>query len=95
MDEGGDSTSFWRFPVKRATSSPASKRMSMGMKSASIETASGGVMMAATKALQDYVKGRLVPYKYPREIQFLHELPKTGTGKIDRQQVLKTLSDSV
>lgn len=48
---------------------------------------------AATKTLQDYVKGKLVPYKYPREIQFLPELPKTGTGKIDRQQVLKTLSE--
>jgi benzoate-CoA ligase family protein len=48
---------------------------------------------AATKTLQDYVKGKLVPYKYPREIKFLHELPKTGTGKIDRQQVLKTLSE--
>jgi acetyl-CoA synthetase len=46
----------------------------------------------ASKALQDYVKGRLVPYKYPREIQFLNELPKTGTGKIDRQALLRTLS---
>jgi acetyl-CoA synthetase len=35
--------------------------------------------------LQAFVKGRLLPYKYPREIEFLPELPKTGTGKIDRQ----------
>ena len=42
-----------------------------------------------TKTLQDYVKGRLLPYKYPREVQFLSELPKTGTGKIDRQALLK------
>ena len=48
----------------------------------------------ATKALQDYVKGKLVPYKYPREIQFLDELPKTGTGKIDRQTILKTLTSA-
>jgi acetyl-CoA synthetase len=43
----------------------------------------------ATKMLQDFVKATLLPYKYPREIKFLHELPKTGTGKIDRQALLK------
>jgi benzoate-CoA ligase family protein len=43
----------------------------------------------ATKTLQDYVKTKLLPYKYPREIRFLDELPKTGTGKIDRQALLK------
>jgi acetyl-CoA synthetase len=35
--------------------------------------------------LQDYVKQKLLPYKYPRIIDFLDDLPKTGTGKIDRQ----------
>lgn len=35
--------------------------------------------------LQDYVKQQLLPFKYPREIFFLESLPKTGTGKIDRQ----------
>ena len=43
----------------------------------------------ATKMLQDYVKAKLLPYKYPREVKFLDELPKTGTGKIDRQALLK------
>ena len=43
----------------------------------------------ATKMLQDYVKAKLLPYKYPREIKFIDELPKTGTGKIDRQALLK------
>jgi len=42
----------------------------------------------ATRMLQDYVKEKLVPYKYPRLIQFLPALPKTGTGKIDRQALL-------
>ena len=42
-----------------------------------------------TKKLQDYVKAKLLPYKYPREIRFIDELPKTGTGKIDRQALLK------
>jgi benzoate-CoA ligase family protein len=42
-----------------------------------------------TKRLQDFVKAKLLPYKYPREIQFTDELPKTGTGKIDRQAVMR------
>jgi acetyl-CoA synthetase len=42
-----------------------------------------------TRRLQDYVKAKLLPYKYPREIAFVEELPKTGTGKIDRQALLK------
>jgi acetyl-CoA synthetase len=52
-----------------------------------------GVPAAAetTRTLQDYVKGRLVPYKYPREIVYLADLPKTGTGKLDRQ-ALRTLT---
>jgi acyl-coenzyme A synthetase/AMP-(fatty) acid ligase len=44
---------------------------------------------AATKMLQDYVKAKLLPYKYPREVRFIDELPKTGTGKIDRQALLR------
>jgi len=43
----------------------------------------------ATKRLQDFVKEKLLPYKYPREIKFIGELPKTGTGKIDRQAVMR------
>jgi benzoate-CoA ligase len=34
--------------------------------------------------LQAFVKDRLAPYKYPRFIEFLDELPKTATGKIQR-----------
>ena len=44
---------------------------------------------AATQTLQDHVKRALLPYKYPRIVEFLDELPKTGTGKIDRQALLK------
>ena len=43
----------------------------------------------ATRALQDFVKERLLPYKYPRLISYVSELPKTGTGKIDRQALIK------
>jgi benzoate-CoA ligase family protein len=34
--------------------------------------------------LQAYVKERLAPYKYPRWIDFVYDLPKTATGKIQR-----------
>ena len=34
--------------------------------------------------LKAFVKERLAPYKYPRSIEFLTELPKTATGKIQR-----------
>jgi benzoate-CoA ligase len=34
--------------------------------------------------LQQHVKGRLAPYKYPRWIEFIRDLPKTATGKIQR-----------
>jgi len=45
-------------------------------------------LKTATRMLQDYAKQKLVPYKYPRLVQFLPELPKTGTGKIDRRALL-------
>ncbi|MGO8918441.1 MAG: benzoate-CoA ligase family protein [Stellaceae bacterium] len=39
---------------------------------------------ALAEALQRHVKERLAPYKYPRWIEFIDELPKTATGKIQR-----------
>jgi len=39
---------------------------------------------ALAEALQAHVKSRLAPYKYPRWIEFIDELPKTATGKIQR-----------
>jgi benzoate-CoA ligase len=39
---------------------------------------------ALKAALQQHVKDKLAPYKYPRWIEFLSELPKTATGKIQR-----------
>ena len=36
------------------------------------------------KALQDHVKATIAPYKYPRRVVFVDELPKTATGKIQR-----------
>jgi benzoate-CoA ligase len=34
--------------------------------------------------LKRFVKGRLAPHKYPRDIVFVDDLPKTATGKIQR-----------
>ena len=34
--------------------------------------------------LKQHVKAQLAPYKYPRWIEFVNELPKTATGKIQR-----------
>jgi benzoate-CoA ligase len=39
---------------------------------------------ALAEALKRHVKDRLAPYKYPRWVEFLPELPKTATGKIQR-----------
>ena len=39
---------------------------------------------ALAKELQEHVKSKLAPYKYPRWIEFRRELPKTATGKIQR-----------
>jgi acetyl-CoA synthetase len=40
---------------------------------------------AITQALQDHVRERLAPYEYPKEIEYLDELPMTTTGKVQRR----------
>jgi acetyl-CoA synthetase len=35
--------------------------------------------------LQDHVRGKLAPYEYPKEIEFINELPMTTTGKLQRR----------
>jgi 2-aminobenzoate-CoA ligase len=39
---------------------------------------------AMTKTLQDFVKGVIAPYKYPRTIEYMTALPRTETGKVQR-----------
>ena len=39
---------------------------------------------AMAKALQDFVKAGIAPYKYPRAIEFRDSLPRTPTGKLQR-----------
>ena len=45
---------------------------------------------AMTRALQDFVKATIAPYKYPRAIEFVAELPKTQTGKLQRFELRRT-----
>ncbi|OEH55039.1 acyl--CoA ligase [Oceanobacillus sp. E9] len=42
---------------------------------------------AVVKELQDHVKNSVAPYKYPRKIEFVSELPKTTSGKIRRVEL--------
>jgi acetyl-CoA synthetase len=42
---------------------------------------------ALAKELQDHVKERTAPYKYPRVVDFADALPKTASGKIKRAQL--------
>jgi acyl-coenzyme A synthetase/AMP-(fatty) acid ligase len=42
---------------------------------------------ALDQELKNFVKERLAPYKYPRWIRFVAELPKTATGKVQRYKL--------
>jgi acetyl-CoA synthetase len=46
---------------------------------------------SASKQLEEdirqHVRGRLAPYEYPREIEFIDALPMTTTGKVQRKQL--------
>ena len=45
---------------------------------------------AMEKALQDFVKSQIAPYKYPRRIEFVSKLPRTETGKLQRFRLRET-----
>jgi 2-aminobenzoate-CoA ligase len=39
------------------------------------------------KTLQDFCKARIAPYKYPRSVEFVDELPRTESGKLQRYKL--------
>jgi 2-aminobenzoate-CoA ligase len=39
---------------------------------------------AKVKEIQDFTKQQIAPYKYPRVVEFVTELPRTATGKLQR-----------
>ena len=45
------------------------------------------------RELQEFVKSQLAPYKYPRGVEFMEELPLTPTGKIQRGALRKLEKD--
>ena len=44
---------------------------------------------ALIEDIQSHVRGRLAPYEYPREIEFIDALPMTTTGKVQRKELRK------
>ncbi|HTD38598.1 MAG TPA: benzoate-CoA ligase family protein [Candidatus Limnocylindrales bacterium] len=53
----------------------------------------GGGDAALVTELQEFVKARIAPYKYPRAIEFVPELPRTQTGKLQRYK-LRTAAET-
>ncbi len=49
-----------------------------------LKPGSGAGDEAMVKALQDFVKKEVAPYKYPRAVEFREGLPRTETGKLQR-----------
>ena len=43
--------------------------------------------VALAEEIQKHVRGRLAPYEYPREIEFIDALPMTTTGKVQRKEL--------
>jgi len=48
---------------------------------------------ALTKQLQDHVKATIAPYKYPRAIVYVADLPKTQTGKLQRFELRRRAAE--
>jgi 2-aminobenzoate-CoA ligase len=49
--------------------------------------------LALTRALQDYVKATVAPYKYPRAIEYVTNLPRTETGKLQRFELRRRATE--
>ena len=49
----------------------------------------GGLMKALKSEIQDFVKTRLSMHEYPKEIEFIGELPEAPDGKLKRKVLKK------
>lgn len=47
----------------------------------------------AVRALQEHVKASIAPYKYPRAVEFVEELPRTATGKLHRAELRRRAAE--
>jgi 2-aminobenzoate-CoA ligase len=45
--------------------------------------------------LQEFVKHRITPYKYPRHIEFMDKLPKSAAGKLLRYKLRELTSGNL
>lgn len=50
---------------------------------------------AKAKELQDFVKATIAPYKYPREIRFVSELPRNPSGKLQHFKLREAFNNTV
>jgi 2-aminobenzoate-CoA ligase len=49
---------------------------------------------AKARELQDFAKAEIAPYKYPRVVEFVAELPRTNTGKLQRFRLREQAVDT-
>jgi 2-aminobenzoate-CoA ligase len=49
---------------------------------------------ALTRTLQDYVKASVAPYKYPRAVEYVANLPRTETGKLQRFELRRRAAET-
>jgi 2-aminobenzoate-CoA ligase len=49
---------------------------------------------STTKLLQEHVKATIAPYKYPRTIEYVTQLPRTQTGKLQRFELRRIAADA-
>ena len=49
---------------------------------------------ALTRALQEYVKATIAPFKYPRAIEYVTQLPRTQTGKLQRFELRRVAAEA-
>ncbi|MEJ2718696.1 MAG: hypothetical protein P8182_16460 [Deltaproteobacteria bacterium] len=65
----------------------------IGIPDADLGEEVGAVVVLSSEAdttqdeLRQYVKERVAPYKYPRRVEFVNELPKTASGKIMKRSI--------
>jgi hypothetical protein len=82
-------------PTSRRSASSASPTTPAASASRRSSSRSGGVAGGddLRTEIQERVRERLAKYEYPREVEFVDELPQTTTGKIQRRKLLDRETD--
>ena len=45
---------------------------------------------ATARIIQEHVKATIAPYKYPRDVRFMEQLPRTASGKVERYKLQRS-----